>query len=74
MCAAPKVSAAPVQQPTPEAPVKPTPVRDSKIESTYERRQAARRTGASGLGSTFLSNPNTGGEVAGAVASPKLGG
>lgn len=43
--------------PTPQAPPAPTPVRDSKMEATGARQQAARRAAASGWESTMLTGP-----------------
>jgi hypothetical protein len=59
--------------PAPQAPPAPTPVRDSKMEATGARQQAARRASASGYSATMLTG--AGGVTDDApTTSPTLGG
>lgn len=58
--------------PTPSAPPAPVPQRDSNIDGTMARQNAARRSSQSGYESTLLSG--AGGVTSPAtVAAPKLG-
>jgi hypothetical protein len=59
--------------PPPQAPPAPTPVRDSKIEATQARQQAARRASASGYSATMLTGPGGVGDDA-PVTAATLGG